>query len=361
MERHLSAILYADVAGYSRLTGLDEDKTHQKLDAALGLFAEQITAHGGQKVHEAGDAVLAEFHSVTAAVDTALQFQREMAERNKGVADDERLEFRIGVNLGEVIHDRGDIYGDGVNLTARIQELAEPGGVCVSGAVYEQVAGKIDEIFDDLGHRKLKNIAQPMRVFQVRVSDPDTSDENRPGWPYLTSAKKKPLATGGCLCRGVRYETWDEPILVAYCHCRFCQLATGAPLNAAVVYERASVRFHGDEPAIYTSSSIGKRGFCGTCGTTLFTRHYAPEEGDFISIRLATLDSPADFPPTAHYSVESQVPWLDINDGLPRIRSIDDPEMQRRWAAVGRPNPKDQLPEFPDHLKADSDQEAGSE
>ncbi len=135
MKRQLTAILYADVAGYSRLTGLDEEQTHQKLDAGLNLLTDVIAAHGGQKVHEAGDAILAEFQSVTAAVNAAVAFQRQMSARNVELAEDERLAFRIGVNLGEVIHDRDDIYGDGVNLAARIQELAEPGVVCISGTV----------------------------------------------------------------------------------------------------------------------------------------------------------------------------------------------------------------------------------
>src|SRR5262245_30690307 len=110
MEYRLAAILYADVAGYSRLTGLDEEQTHRKLDAALKLLTEVIAAHGGRKVHEAGDAILAEFHSVTDAVVSAFQFQRLMAEKNREDAGDTRLEFRMGINLGEVIHDRDDIY-----------------------------------------------------------------------------------------------------------------------------------------------------------------------------------------------------------------------------------------------------------
>ena len=130
MERQLAAILYADVAGYSRLTGLDEEETHRKLDVGLNLLTDVISAHGGRKLHEAGDAILAEFKSVTEAVTTALEFQGQMSKQNAAVAEEERFQFRVGVNLGEVIHDRDDIYGEGVNLAARIQELAEPGGAC---------------------------------------------------------------------------------------------------------------------------------------------------------------------------------------------------------------------------------------
>ncbi len=355
MKRQLAAILHADVAGYSRLTGLDEEETHRKLDAGLNLLTNVIVAHGGQKLNEAGDAILAEFNSVTEAVTAAFEFQGQMSEKNAGFTEDERFQFRIGVNLGEVIHDRGDIYGDGVNLAARIQELAEPGGVCVSDAVYQQIVGKTDQVFDDLGHRKLKNIAQSVRVYQARIADLQSSDEDRPGWPFITGAKKNPLATGGCLCRSVRFETWDEPVSVGYCHCRFCQLATGAPLNAAVIYKKTAIQFFCDEPKKYKSSPIAKRAFCGNCGTTLFTTHYAPDEADYYSIRLATMDNPADFPPTMHYGVESQIPWLDINDDLPRIRTDDDSEMQRRWTAVGRPEPEDQLPTSLSEVTRDSD------
>ena len=344
MERQLAAILYADVAGYSRLTELDEEETHGKLDSGLNLLTDMIAAHGGQKLHEAGDAILAEFKSVTEAVTAALEFQGQMSEQNAAVAEEERFQFRVGVNLGEVIHDRDDIYGDGVNLAARIQELAEPGGVCVSGAVYDQIVGKTDQVFDDLGHRKLKNITQSVHIYQARIANLDSSDEDRPGWPYITSEKRKPVATGGCLCRRVRFETWEEPLDVGYCHCRYCQLALGSPLGVSVIYKKSAIRFVGDEPKKYKSSEIAERAFCGNCGTSLYNSHYAPDEADYFAIRIGAMDNPADFPPKWHYGVESQLPWLDINDDLPRIRADDDPEMQRRWTAVGRPSPADQLP-----------------
>jgi len=344
MERKLAAILYADVAGYSRLTGLDEEETHRKLDASLNLLTDVIEAHGGQKLHEAGDAILAEFKSVTEAVTAALEFQGQMSEQNAVVAEKERFQFRVGVNLGEVIHDRDDIYGDGVNLAARIQELAEPGGVCVSGSVYEQIAGKTDRAFDDLGHRKLKNIAQPVHVFRARIAGRQSSDEDRPGWASFTREKRKPVATGGCLCRRVRFEASEDPLDVGYCHCRYCQLALGSPLGVSVIYKKSAVRFVGDEPKKYKSSEIAERGFCGNCGTSIYNTHYAPDEADYYAIRIGAMDNPADFPPKWHYGVENQLPWLDINDDLPRIRADDDPEMQRRWAAVGRPDAKDQLP-----------------
>ena len=344
MERQLAAILYADVAGYSRLTGLDEEETHRKLDAGLNLLTDVIAEHRGQKHHEAGDAVLAEFKSVTEALTAALEFQRQMSEQNAAIAEDERFQFRVGVNLGEVIHDRDDIYGDGVNLAARIQDLADPGGVCVSGAVYEQVAGKTDQVFDDLGHRKLKNITQSVHVYQARIPGRGPRDENRFPWTDMTKDERKPVATGGCLCRTVRFEALEEPLTVGYCHCRYCQLALGSPLGISVIYKKLAIRFVGVEPKKFKSSEIAERGFCGKCGTSIYNTHYAPDEADYYAIRIGAMDCPADFPPQWHYGIESQLPWLDINDDLPRVSIDDDPDLQRRWAAVGRPDPKDQLP-----------------
>jgi len=342
MKRQLAAILYADVAGYSRLTGLDEEQTHQKLDAGLNLLADVIAAHGGEKVHEAGDAILAEFQSVTAAVNAAVEFQRQMSARNVDLAEDERLEFRVGVNLGEVIHDRDDIYGDGVNLAARIQELAEPGGVCISGTVYEQVTGKVDQVFDDLGHRKVKNIAQSIHVYRAHLSDMPTGVEAQPFFDFDSKAiDRSSLITGRCLCGDIRYEISQPVIGTGFCHCRMCQRFSGAPVAAFAVFPREAVRFTKGEPKYYKSSLIYERGFCANCGSSLTGRYYAPEASDWLGIRTASLDHPEDFAPTWHLGIESQMPWLDIHDDLPRTRSEDSPELRRRWDAVGVSNPAD--------------------
>jgi TolB-like protein len=171
VTRKLTAILYADVAGYSRLTGEDEVGTHKQLSAGLDLISGAIKAKGGNVVHYAGDAVLADFGSVVAAVDCAVSIQRQLAECTAQVPDDKRLQFRIGVNLGEVIVDRDDIYGDGVNIAARLEGLAEPGGICISGRVYEQVENKLDVGYEYLGEREVKNIKKPVRVFRVKTDD----------------------------------------------------------------------------------------------------------------------------------------------------------------------------------------------
>jgi len=176
--RKLTAILYADVAGYIRLVGADEVGTHKLLSAGLDLISGRIEDAGGRVVHYAGDAVLAEFASVVAAVETAVGIQKSLGEQGASVSEDRRLTFRIGVNLGEVIVDRDDIYGDGVNVAARLESLAEPGGVCVSGAVFDQVRGKLDVGFEDMGVREVKNIAEAVRTYKVTLESvapaPDT-------------------------------------------------------------------------------------------------------------------------------------------------------------------------------------------
>ena len=167
VSRKLAAILYADVAGYSRLTGEDEEGTHRTLRLYLDAMATAIEGHDGRVVHYAGDAVLAEFGSVVAALTCAVDVQKDLAGRNADVPDERKVRFRIGVNLGEVIVDRDDIYGTGVNVAARLQSLAEPGGICVSAAVHDQVQGKLDVGFQFMGRQKVKNIAEPVSHYRV--------------------------------------------------------------------------------------------------------------------------------------------------------------------------------------------------
>jgi adenylate cyclase len=172
IERRLAAILAADVAGYSRLTGMDEEGTHARLqDHLRSLVDPKIAEYRGRVVKNTGDGLLAEFGSVVDAVRCALDLQRGVGERNADVPQDKRIEFRIGVNVGDVIIDRGDIFGDGVNVAVRLEGVAEPGGVCVSGRVLEDVQGKLDLTFEDAGEQELKNIARPVRVYRVRPKD----------------------------------------------------------------------------------------------------------------------------------------------------------------------------------------------
>jgi TolB-like protein/class 3 adenylate cyclase/Flp pilus assembly protein TadD len=173
MERKLAAILYADVAGYSRLTGADEEGTHRALGACLDALTEAIPKQRGRVCHTAGDALLAEFASVTGALKCAIETQRQFATRNADIPKDNRLQFRMGVNLGEVIVDRGEVYGDGVNVAARLESLAQPGGICISGRVFEQVTGKLDVGYAYLGQRFVKNIKTPINVYRVLLDPAD--------------------------------------------------------------------------------------------------------------------------------------------------------------------------------------------
>jgi len=179
VERRLAAILAADVAGYSRLMGADEEGTH----AALMVLRREVSdpkfaQHRGRIVKTTGDGFLAEFASVVDAVRCAVELQREMALRNSDVPSERRVQFRIGINIGDIIIEADDIYGDGVNVAARLETLAEPGGICISATVHEQVQGRLDCTFTDFGEQSLKNIARPIRVYGV---EPKTAPKDRAG------------------------------------------------------------------------------------------------------------------------------------------------------------------------------------
>ena len=166
--RRLAAIIAADVAGYSRLMGEDEEGTHERLKRHLGeLVNPKITEHRGRVVKNTGDGFLAEFPSVIDAVRCAVEIQRGMPDREPEVPEERRIRFRVGVNLGDVIVEEHDIFGDGVNVAARLETLAEPGGICVSRVVRDQVRDRLDYAFEDLGERQVKNIVRPVRVYAV--------------------------------------------------------------------------------------------------------------------------------------------------------------------------------------------------
>ncbi len=173
VERRLAAILAADVAGYSRLMERDEAGTLVGLKTLRrDLIDPKIAEHKGRIVKTTGDGILIEFPSVVEAVACAVAMQRQMAARNDATAEDERIQFRVGINSGDVIVEDGDIHGDGVNIAARLEGIAEPGGICVSGIVHEQVQGRLDCAFEDIGEQSLKNIARPVRVYRVGPKRP---------------------------------------------------------------------------------------------------------------------------------------------------------------------------------------------
>jgi len=190
--RRLAAILAADVAGYSRLMGADEEGTHERLKAHLrDLIEPKIAEHRGRVVKNTGDGFLAEFQSVVDAVRCAVEMQRGMADRNAGTPPEMRIEFRVGINLGDVIVEPHDIFGDGVNVAARLEALANPGGICVSRVVRDQVRDRFDYTFEDLGEQQVKNIARPQRVYTL---NPEAIAGSGPLNSPVASVKRQPPA-----------------------------------------------------------------------------------------------------------------------------------------------------------------------
>ena len=170
VERRLAAVMAADVAGYSRLMGRDEERTLAQLKAFRKTLVDPpIAAHRGRIVKTTGDGMLVEFASAVDAARCAVEIQREMAQRNAEVPPELRIEFRIGIHVGDIIIDDNDIFGDGVNIAARLEGIAEPGGVCISDDAHRQIRGKVDVVFDDIGEQTLKNIAEPMRAWRIRL------------------------------------------------------------------------------------------------------------------------------------------------------------------------------------------------
>ena len=179
VERRLAAVLAADVAGYSRLMGADEEGTLARLKAVRKTLVDPtIASNRGRIVKTTGDGILVEFASAVDAARSAVAVQRAVAEQNADVPQDARIEFRIGIHVGDIIIDDNDIFGDGVNIAARLEGIAEPGGVCISNDAYRQVRGKVEIVCDDMGPQPLKNIAEPMQAWRVRLTGQTPSAVN---------------------------------------------------------------------------------------------------------------------------------------------------------------------------------------
>ena len=223
VERRLTTILAADVVGYSRLMAADEAGTHTSLKALRRELIEPKTAeYHGRVVKLMGDGTLMEFTSVIDAVRFAADVQRMMAERNAGVPEDRRITYRIGINIGDIIVEGDDIYGDGVNVAARLETLAEPGGICISGKVYEEVRNKLPVAFEDLGEQQVKNIPEPVRVFKA-LSDSRAEAQAavaRPAakrtvlWPVVAGGLAVLVAAAGVALWQRPWEPREEPALV---------------------------------------------------------------------------------------------------------------------------------------------------
>ncbi len=192
VERRLAAVLAGDVAGYSRLMGADEEGTLKRLNAHRREFLEpKIAEHRGRIVKRTGDGILIEFASAVDAGRCAVEIQRGMDQRNRTAAPDQRIDLRIGIHVGDIIIEEGDIFGDGVNIAARLEGIAEPGGICVSDDTYRQMRDKLDIEFEDAGEQQLKNISRPVRVYHVKF---DESRVPQPVAPALALPNKPSIA-----------------------------------------------------------------------------------------------------------------------------------------------------------------------
>ena len=212
VDRRLTAILAADVAGYSRLMGADEEGTHAQLKAHRhDLIDRRIKKHRGRIINTAGDGLLSEFASAVEAVRCAVEIQRAMITRNANVPAESRLEFRIGINIGDVIEDGSEIFGDGVNVAARLESIAPRGGICISRQVLDQIEGKLRLKFRELGRQNLKNIARPIEVFAIDLHD--------------GASKASRVLTGANLKQEIRYCKAADGVRLA-----FAQVGNGPPL-----------------------------------------------------------------------------------------------------------------------------------
>ncbi|MFH1117284.1 MAG: adenylate/guanylate cyclase domain-containing protein [Pseudomonadota bacterium] len=188
VKRKLAAVVHADVKGYSALMGVDEEGTVRMLAAYRDVLIRLIELYGGRLVDTAGDGFLCEFASAVNAVEFAVEFQQEIDVRNSELPEDKRMAFRLGINVGDVIEEDGQIYGDGVNIAARLEGVAEAGGICISGTVYDQIRNKMDLGYQSLGEQSVKNIAHPVRAFKVKMGSKGQEAEKQPA----TRVKRKP-------------------------------------------------------------------------------------------------------------------------------------------------------------------------
>ncbi len=194
-----------------------------------------------------------------------------------------------------------------------------------------------------MGNQQIKNIAKPVRVYRARLLDVSATGRQRPF--FSTSSAEGSLITGGCLCGAVRYQISAPAIDVLYCHCRMCQRFTGGQTVAGAMFPRDAVRFTQGDPKYYRSSPIVERGFCAYCGSGLIYRALVKTTwSNWHWVLLASLDNPENFaPPTWHLGIESQMPWFDVHDDLPRVRCRDSPAIVAAWKCVGLPVPEPNL------------------
>ena len=198
-DRRLLALLAGDIAGYSRLMGEDETATIADLKAHLTVVLPMGEQYGGTMIDLAGDGILGEFPSAVRAVECAVAIQRTMAERNREIPQNRQMQFRIGVNLGDIVHDESRVYGDGINVAARLQQLASPGGICISKIVFKEVESKIKVGFESLGEQKLKNIAEQVAVYRVLLDPTDAGALRKESWWHAIRGRWQPATAVAAL------------------------------------------------------------------------------------------------------------------------------------------------------------------
>src|SRR5918997_3393193 len=192
MKRKIAAILAADVAGYARLVAEDEEGTLRRLGSHREVFDDFVSRYGGRIFNTAGDSVMCEFDSAVEAVRAAIDIQESLRTRNRALPPGRRLEFRIGITIGDVVERGGDLLGDGVNIAARLESLAQPGGICVSRSVHEAVANKVSVRFREIGQRRMKNLPQPVHAFAVAWPDePRGVSRDAPKRPLLAKPRRR--------------------------------------------------------------------------------------------------------------------------------------------------------------------------
>jgi class 3 adenylate cyclase len=342
IERRLAAVLLTDVVGYSRLMGANEAATLAELqEHQFALINPTVGQYRGRIVKNMGDGILVEFKSVVDAVECAVAIQQGMVVRNTAIPQERQIKFRIGVNIGDLLIDREDIYGDGINVAARLQEMAVPNGVCISSTALQHIEGSVEHAFVDRGAHHFKNISRAIRVYQFNA-DPDSGSTSvevafRPFVDPPIEAP--PLATGGCLCGKVRYEVNGKALGSMLCHCRMCQKYSGAPILEGTTFPVDAFRLTKGSPKFYQSSAIAERGFCADCGGPIVYRGLLGYWTSWIVVTTGSFDEPQRFPPTYHLGIESSLPWLKVVDDLPRTTCRDSPSLVEAYSSVGQEVP----------------------
>ena len=338
MERKLAAILAADVVGFAGLVSKDEDGTLSLLDHLINqIIRVQVQAHRGRIFKSLGDGILAEFSSTLEALNCAIGIQKALAIDAHRSGEREPLRLRIGVSVGDVVIQGTDLLGDGVNVAARLQAIADVGGLAISSDVMAQTRGKVDIAFEDCGHKKLKDSDEPIHVFKTGKRKGSAKglfdfDENE---------LADNLIKGSCLCGSVKIEVSLPPISTGYCHCRICQKFTGSAMSTWTAFPASGVHCCNVEGDLNHSSLIAERGFCSSWGSSLTYRLVKPKRPAYLVLFTSCLDTPEKFAPAVHSGFESKMSWLDILDDFPRTTWAEARVMEEAWSSVGLPDPEE--------------------